>query len=199
MVRSVEELYQELEEMGFRDFKLRQYDQEMYSFLSVAVEDNAKAYLIDVVPSSLEHGENNGIALMEKHYYKKYNMDRLCQKWQEIILLFSCYYPLKSVFVTDLAFPEYVKFREHRPDENEDGYYLEVPQWAIEDLDSFASRVFKKAYGGMVFWFDSLDLVIGCERRDVYNVVTLKKITQENTAAIEILRRLVEAQGLFLV
>lgn len=36
-------------------------------------------------------------------------------------------------------------------------------------------------------------------RSDVYMIVTLKKITEENQATIELLRKLVEAQGLFLV
>lgn len=37
------------------------------------------------------------------------------------------------------------------------------------------------------------------ETGEVYNVVTLKKITEENQAAVELLRKLVEAQGMFLV
>ena len=192
--------------LGFKGFTVRQYDKEMYAFLSVAAEDNAKAYLIDVVPSSLENGRNDGIALMEKHYYQPANMEQLCKKWLEIILLFSCYYPLESVFVTGLALEgdeleAEEAFSEEPSDEEscDDGYYLEVPMESIADLDTFADMVFQKTYGVMTFWFSSLDMVFHYEPSDVYMIVTLKKITEENTAAIDLLRKLVEAQGLFLL
>ena len=207
-----DEVQKFLKLLGFKGFTVRQYDKEMYSFLSVAVEDNAKAYLIDVVPSSLENGRNDGIALMEKHYYKPANMEQLCKKWLEIILLFSCYYPLECIFVTGLALEEDELETEEALSEaptseeptneesfDDDGYYLEVPMESIADLDSFADMVFQKTYGVMTFWFASLDMVFHYEPSDVYMIVTLKKITEENTAAIDLLRKLVEAQGLFLL
>mgnify|MGYP000805663198 CR=1 FL=1 len=58
------------ENHGFSGFELRHYDDNMEKLLSFAAEDNAKGYVIDVVPGGLQHGENNGIALMEKHYAK---------------------------------------------------------------------------------------------------------------------------------
>lgn len=51
----------------------------------------------------------------------------------------------------------------------------------------------------MRFLFPTLDMVFHIETGEVYNIVTLKKITEENQTAIELLRKLVAAQGLFLV
>ena len=50
---------------------MRPYDAQMEYLISEAMEDNAKAYMIDVVPGDLEFGQNDGIALLEKHYYKE--------------------------------------------------------------------------------------------------------------------------------
>lgn len=47
--------------------------------------------------------------------------------------------------------------------------------------------------------FPTLDMVFHIETGEVYNIVTLKKITEENQTAIKLLRKLVEAQGMFLV
>ena len=82
---------------------------------------------------------------------------------------------------------------------NEDGYYLEFPLESIDDLDMLSELVSQKTYGSLTFWFSSLDMVFHFWRSDVYMIVTLKKITEENQAAIELLRKLVEAQGLFLL
>lgn len=176
---------------------MRPYDAKMENLLSTEPEDNAKAYAIDVVPGGLADGLNDGIALLEKHYYKKANMDKLYEKWLEIVLHFSCYYPLKSVFVTGLALPDDEEFMAKTP--NEDGYYLEFPLESIDDLDMLSELVSQKTYGSLTFWFSSLDMVFHFWRSDVYIIVTLKKVTEENQAAIELLRKLVAAQGLFLV
>ncbi len=65
MSLSYEEMHSIFENLGFKGFQMRKYDEELFSFLSAYVEDNAKVYMIDVVPSSLEDGVNDGIALME--------------------------------------------------------------------------------------------------------------------------------------
>ncbi len=197
MSLSYEEMHSIFENLGFKGFQMRKYDDEMFSFLSAYAEDNAKVYMVDVVPSSLDDGVNEGIALMEKHYYKSANMDKLCEKWFEIILLFLCYYPLESIFVTGSILPDDEDFVDKTP--NQEGYYLEFPFESISDLDTFAELVSQKTYGRMTFWFASLDMVFRYEQSDVYMMVTLKKITEENTAAIDLLRKLVEAQGLFLL
>ena len=80
MALSYDEMQQLFEQIGFKGFSMRPYDAEMEYLLSEAAEYNAKAYMIDVVPGGLEDGRNDGIALLEKHYYKKANMDRLYQK-----------------------------------------------------------------------------------------------------------------------
>lgn len=51
----------------------------------------------------------------------------------------------------------------------------------------------------MVLKKNKADMVFHLGKDDVYIIVTLKKVTEENQAAIELLRKLVEAQGLFLV
>ena len=105
MALSYDEMQKLFEQIGFKGFSMRAYDAEMEYLLSEAEEYNAKAYMIDVIPGGLEDGRNDGIALLEKHYYKKSNMDRLYQKWLEVVLHFSCYYPLEAVLVTGLALP----------------------------------------------------------------------------------------------
>ena len=197
MALSYDEMQQLFEQIGFKGFSMRPYDAKMENLLSTEPEDNAKAYAIDVVPGGLADGLNDGIALLEKHYYKKANMDKLYEKWLEIVLHFSCYYPLKSVFVTGLALPDDEEFMAKTP--NEDGYYLEFPLESIGDLDMLSELVSQKTYGSLTFWFSSLDMVFHFWRSDVYIIVTLKKVTEENQAAIELLRKLVAAQGLFLV
>ena len=197
MALSYDEMQKLFEQIGFKGFSMRAYDAEMEYLLSEAEEYNAKAYMIDVVPGGLEDGRNDGIALLEKHYYKKSNMDRLYQKWLEVVLHFSCYYPLETVLVTGLALPGMEDFMEQTP--NQEGYYLEFPMESIGDLDMLSELVSQKTYGSLTFWFSSLDMVFHFWRSDVYIIVTLKKVTEENQAAIELLRKLVEAQGLFLV
>ena len=166
----------------------------MEYLLSEAEEYNAKAYMIDVVPGGLEDGRNDGIALLEKHYYKKSNMDRLYQKWLEVVLHFSCYYPLETVLVTGLALPGMEDFMEQTP--NQEGYYLEFPMESIGDLDVLSDLVCQKTFGSMTVLFPTLDMVFHLGKDDVYIIVTLKKVTEENQAAIELLRKLVEAQGI---
>ena len=144
MALSYDETQQLFEQMGFKGFSVRPYDAKMENLLSDEPEDNVKAYVIDIVPGGLEDGLNDGIALLEKHYYKKANMDKLYEKWLEIVLHFSCYYPLKSVFVTGLALPDDEKFMTKTP--NEDGYYLEFPLESIEDLDMLSELVSPKTY-----------------------------------------------------
>ena len=197
MALSYDEMQQLFEQKGFKGFSVRPYDAEIENLISEAAEDNAKAYMIDVVPGGLEDGRNDGIALLEKHYYKKSNMDRLYQKWLEVVLHFSCYYPLETVLVTGLALPGMEDFMEQTP--NQEGYYLEFPMESINDMDELSDLVFQKTFGTMKFLFPTLDMVFHIETGEVYNIVTLKKITEENQAAIELLRKLVAAQGLFLV
>ncbi len=197
MVLSHDEMIKVFENLGFKGFCLREYDGKMEDFLSYAAEDNAKAYVIDVVPGGLEDGLNDGIALMEKHHYQKNRFQRLCEKWNEIIIHFSCYYPLESVFVSGMTLPSDEDFLEKTPDQ--DGYYLEFPLESISDMDRFIGRVFQKTYGTLRFWFPTLQMVFHYFRDDVYLIITLKEITEENQAAIELLRKLVEAQGLFLL
>lgn len=197
MVLSHDEMIKVFENLGFKGFCLREYDGKMEDFLSYAAEDNAKAYVIDVVPGGLEDGLNDGIALMEKHHYQKNRFQRLCEKWNEIIIHFSCYYPLESVFVSGMTLPSDEDFLEKTPDQ--DGYYLEFPLESISDMDRFIGRMFQKTYGALRFWFPTLQMVFHYFRDDVYLIITLKDVTEENQAAIELLRKLVEAQGLFLL
>lgn len=197
MALSYDEMQQLFEQIGFKGFSMRPYDAELEYLLSLAVEDNAKAYAIDVVPGGLEDGQNDGIALLEKHYYKDANMARLLRKWLDIVLHFSCYYPLNSVLVTGVGLPDMEDFIEQTP--NEEGYYMEFPMESIRDMDDLSDLVFQKTFASMRFLFPTLDMVFHVETGEVYIIVTLKKITEENQAAIELLRKLVEAQGLFLV
>ena len=197
MALSYKEMQRLFEQMGFKGFSMRSYDAEMEYILSSAIEDNAKGYSIDVVPGGLENGQNDGIALLEKHYYKDANMNRLVRKWLDIVLHFSCYYPLETVFVTGLGLPDIEDFIMQTP--NEEGYYLEFPMESIRDLDELSDLVFQKTFANMTFLFPTLDMVFHVETGEVYIIVTLKKITEENQAAIELLRKLVEAQGLFLL
>ena len=197
MALSYDEMQQLFEQIGFKGFSMRPYDAEMEYLLSEAEEYNAKAYMIDIVPGGLEDGRNDGIALLEKHYYKKSNMDRLYQKWLEVVLHFSCYYPLETVLVTGVGLPDIEDFKEQTP--NEEGYFLEIPMESIDDMDELSDLVFQKTFGTMRFLFPALDMVIHIETGEVYNIVTLKKITEENQTAVELLRKLVEAQGMFLV
>ena len=197
MVLSHDEMIKVFEDLGFEGFYLREYDREMENFLSYEAEDNTKVYAIDVVPGGLANGLNDGIALMEKHHGQKNRFQRLCEKWNEIIIHFSCYYPLESVFVNGVILPSDENFLEKTP--NQDGYILEFPLDAISDMDRFIGRVFKKTYGTLKFWFPTLQMVFHYFRDDVYLIVTLKEVTEENQAAIELLRKLVEAQGLFLL
>lgn len=197
MALSYDEMQQLFEQIGFKGFSMRPYDAELEYLLSLAVEDNAKAYAIDVVPGGLEDGQSDGIALLEKHYYKDANMARLLRKWLDIVLHFSCYYPLNSVLVTGVGLPDMEDFIEQTP--NEEGYYMEFPMESIRDMDDLSDLVFQKTFASMRFLFPTLDMVFHVETGEVYIIVTLKKITEENQAAIELLRKLVEAQGLFLV
>ena len=197
MALSYDEMQQLFEQIGFKGFSMRPYDAELEYLLSLAVEDNAKAYAIDVVPGGLEDGQSDGIALLEKHYYKDANMARLLRKWLDIVLHFSCYYPLNSVLVTGVGLPDMEDFIEQTP--NEEGYYMEFPMESIRDMDDLSDLVFQKTFASMRFLFPTLDMVFHVETGEVYIIVTLKKITEENQAAIELLRKLVAAQGLFLV
>ena len=197
MALSYVEMQQLFEQIGFKGFSMRPYDADMEYLISEAMEDNAKAYMIDVVPGGLEDGRNDGIALLEKHYYKEANMARLLRKWLDIVLHFSCYYPLETVLVTGLGLPDIEDFIEQTP--NEEGYYLEIPMESINDMDELSDLVFQKTFGTMRFLFPTLDMVFHLGKDDVYIIVTLKKVTEENQAAIELLRKLVEARGMFLV
>ena len=181
MALSYDEMQQLFEQIGFKGFSMRPYDAEMEYLLSEAEE----------------YKRNDGIALLEKHYYKKSNMDRLYQKWLEVVLHFSCYYPLETVLVTGLALPGMEDFMEQTP--NQEGYYLEFPMESIGDLDVLSDLVCQKTFGSMTVLFPTLDMVFHLGKDDVYIIVTLKKVTEENQAAIELLRKLVAAQGLFLV
>lgn len=58
MVLSHEEMKKIFENHGFSGFELRHYDDNMEKLLSFAARDNAKGYVIDVVPGGLQHGEN---------------------------------------------------------------------------------------------------------------------------------------------
>ena len=197
MVLSHEEMKKVFEELGFTGFELRRYDDNMEKLLSFATEHNAKGYVIDVVPGGLQQGENNGIALMEKHYAKPERFRKLCEKWTEIILHFMCYHPLESVFVSGMTLPDDEDFLEKTPEQ--EGYLLEFPLESIDDLDEFVNRVFQKTYGEMTFYFSSLDMMFHYFRDDVYLLVTLKKVTEENRDALGLLKKIVEAKGLFLV
>lgn len=185
------------EGLGFTDFAIRDYSDELGCFLSSATEDNAKTYVIDVVPGGLEAGLNDGIALMEKHYYQPARYEKLREKWNEIIIQFLCYYPLKSVFVAGMALPSDEDFLEKTPDQN--GYVLEFNLDAITDMDDFIDRVLEKTYGNIIFWFQSLNIAFHYFQDDVYLIVSLKEHTKESATAIELLEKLVSAQGLFLL
>lgn len=65
MALSYDEMQQLFEQMGFKGFSMRPYDAQMEYLISEAMEDNVKAYMIDVVPGDLEFGQNDGIALLD--------------------------------------------------------------------------------------------------------------------------------------
>ena len=117
--------------------------------------------------------------------------------WYYILLHFMCYHPLESVFVSGMTLPDDEDFLEKTPEQ--EGYLLEFPLESIDDLEEFADRVFQKTYGEMTFWFASLDMMFHYFRDDVYLLVTLKKVTEENKDALGLLKKIVEAKGLFLV
>ena len=192
-----DQMYKVFENLGFTNFALRDYSDELGKLLSSAAEDNATTYVVDVVPGGLEAGLNDGIALMEKHYYQPARYERLREKWNEIIIQFLCYYPLKSVFVAGMALPSDEDFLEKTPNQN--GYVLEFNLDAIPDMDDFIGRVLEKTYGNMTFWFQSLKMAFHYFQDDVYLIVSLKEHTEESVAAIEMLEKLVLAQGLFLL
>lgn len=197
MESSPDQMCKVFEDLGFSGFALRDYGDGLEKLLSSAVENNAKTYVIDVVPGGLEAGLNEGIALMEKHYYQPARYEKLREKWNEIIIQFLCYYPLKSVFVAGMALPSDEDFLEKTPNQN--GYVLEFSLDAIPDMDDFIGRVFEKTYGNMAFWFQSLKMVFHYFQDDVYLIVSLKGHTEESATAIELLEKLVSAQGLFLL
>ena len=56
MALSYDEMQQLFEQKGFKGFSMRAYNADMEYLISEALEDNAKAYMIDVVPGDLEYG-----------------------------------------------------------------------------------------------------------------------------------------------
>ena len=56
MALSYDEMQQLFEQKGFKGFSMRAYNADMEYLISEAMEDNAKAYMIDVVPGDLEYG-----------------------------------------------------------------------------------------------------------------------------------------------
>lgn len=193
---SQDEMHKVFEDLGFENFVIRDYSGELEQILSSAAEDNAKAYVIDVLPGGLENGINSGIALMEKHYYQSVRYEKLREKWNTIIIQFLCYYPLDSIFVSGMALPCDDDFLNKTPNQN--GYILQFDLDSISDLDDFIAQVLEKTYGTMTFWFPSLKMAFHYFQDDVYLIVSLKEHTEENTTAINLLKKLVTAQGLFL-
>lgn len=61
MALSYDEMQQLFEQKGFKGFSVRPYDAEIENLISEAAEDNAKAYMIDIVPGNLEFGQNDGL------------------------------------------------------------------------------------------------------------------------------------------
>ena len=197
MLLNYDEMHHIFQQLGFKDFYMRQYDVEMEYLLSFAVEVNARVCVFDVVPGGLENGLNDGIALMEKHYNKPTVFKQLCEKWNEILICFQCYYPLEHIFVSGMSLPSDEDFFEKTP--NQDGYVLDFPLESIQDMDLFIDDVLQKTYGSLTFCFPSLQMAFRYFRDDVYFIVTLKKVTEGNVTAIKLLDRLVTAQGLFLL
>ena len=62
MSLTYDEMHKIFEQLGFKDFSMRPYNAEIGYLLSTAIEDNARAYAIDVVPGGLQDGQNDGIA-----------------------------------------------------------------------------------------------------------------------------------------
>ena len=58
MELSPRQMCEVFENLGFAGFNLRDYSVELEKFLSSAVENTAKTYVIDVVPGGLEDGLN---------------------------------------------------------------------------------------------------------------------------------------------
>ena len=56
MALSYDEMQQLFEQKGFKGFSMRAYNADMEYLISEAMEDNAKAYMIDVVPGDREYG-----------------------------------------------------------------------------------------------------------------------------------------------
>lgn len=150
-----------------------------------------------MVPGGLEDGLNDGIALMEKHYYQPARYERLREKWNEITIQFLCYYPLKNIFVAGMALPSDKDFLDKTPNQN--GYVLEFNLDAIIDMDDFIGRVLEKTYGSITFWFQSPKMAFHYFQDDVYLIISLKEYAEESASAIELLEKLVSAQGLILL
>jgi len=190
------EIRKVFEDLGFRNFALRNYSEELGHLFSSATEDNTKTYVIDVVPGGLTNGINEGIALMEKHYYQSDRYEKLREKWNTIIIQFLCYYPLESVFVSGMSLPSDENFLDKTP--NQSGYILEFSLDSITDMDDFIAQVLEKTYGSITFWFQALKMAFHYFQDDVYLIVSLKEQTAESAAAIKLLEKLVSSQGLFL-
>lgn len=200
---SHDEMYKVFRKLGFSDFVIRDYDDEIEEILSLNGPDSGEKYVcervhvIDVIPGGCEDGVQPGISLMEKHYYRRSRYRKLCEKWQEIIIQFLCYYPLESLFVDGMALVNDIDFLEKTP--NQDGYILEFDKASIQNLDDIFDLVTKKTHASITFWFESLQMAIHYVRDDVYLFASVKKQTEENAQAVALLEKLVTAQGLFLL
>ena len=53
MALSYDKMQQIFEQLGFKGFSMRPYDAEIENLISEATEDNAKAYMIDIVPGGV--------------------------------------------------------------------------------------------------------------------------------------------------
>ena len=83
--------------LGFTNFIVNEDEEYLNQILED--ENSEKIYIVDVLPNRLTEEQCSFLNTLEDYYFEKFRMESIREKWNNILIKFSCYYKLNSIFL----------------------------------------------------------------------------------------------------
>lgn len=184
--------------LGFTNFIVNEDEEYLNQILED--ENSEKIYLVDVLPNRLTEEQCSFLNTLEDYYFEKSRMESIREKWNNILIKFSCYYKLNSIFVIGTGVIGDLELYTRTVDNR--GYVLKFNLEPMFDITGFIHNVDEKTSSYITFFYEDIGLIINYYFGELFMKIGILKDSKiqpfELTEIINLLRKLSESEGLFL-
>lgn len=184
--------------LGFTNFIVNEDEEYLNQILED--ENSEKIYLVDVLPNRLTEKQCSFLNTLEDYYFEKFRMESIREKWNNILIKFSCYYKLNSIFLIGTGVIGDLELYTRTVDNR--GYVLKFNLEPMFDITGFIHNVDEKTSSYITFFYEDIGLIINYYFGELFMKIGILKDSKiqpfELTEIINLLRKLSESEGLFL-